>query len=362
MSASPGSRPNPPSNAHRSTNTRIVIADNFHWRRYGRVRVDTSIKLYHGLIRGNYKVCPFSDRDVARFESLFKTRHLGAGVCNRKLIETCENFQPEVLLLGHAEIITNDTLRKIRSLLPGVRIGYRFGDALWIPQNFRKASHRVGHVDVLFVAEANAEARSLAKSGTKVCWIPHPVDACVESLRNFERAQFDTDLVFCGIGNTTDPRYALVGDLLENLVDVRFSVHGMHGRPPVLGVEYDRKLEASKMGLSLNRREVGDLSSSDRIAQLLGNGLLTFADRACGYDYFFSDDEVIFYSTRDELVRLIRQYNGDDAQRRSVAENGWLAYHEHFGAQKVAQYMVETVLDCAKLEHYPWAEFSFEES
>lgn len=359
MSASPGSRPNPPSDAHRSSNTRIVIADNFHWRRYGRVRVDTSIKLYHGLIRGNYKVCPFSDRDVARFESLFKTRHLGAGVCNRKLIETCENFQPEVLLLGHAEIITNDTLRKIRSLLPGVRIGYRFGDALWIEENMRKASHRVGYVDALFVAETSDEARSLAKDGTTVCWLPHPVDACVESLRNFERAEFSTDLMFCGIGNTTDPRHALVGDLLQALNDVRFAVHGMHGRPPVLGVDYDRALEASKMGLSLNRREVGDLCSSDRIAQLVGNGLVAFADRACGYDRFFSDDEVAFFSTRDELVQLIRQYNADDAQRRHVAESGWAAYHERFGAQKVAQFMVETALGVVDPDDYVWGELSF---
>ena len=52
---------------------RILQVDNWQWHRFGDLRVSTSRKLYHGLIRGNHKVLEFSDRDLARFEAVSYT-------------------------------------------------------------------------------------------------------------------------------------------------------------------------------------------------------------------------------------------------------------------------------------------------
>ena len=81
---------------------RILQVDNWQWHRFGDLRVSTSRKLYHGLIRGNHKVLEFSDRDLARFEAPLKVKPLGKHRANRRLIETCENYQPQMILLGHA--------------------------------------------------------------------------------------------------------------------------------------------------------------------------------------------------------------------------------------------------------------------
>ena len=49
------------------------------------------------------------------------------------------------------------------------------------------------------------------------------------------------------------------------------------------------------MGINLSRGKPIKYYSSDRIAQLLGNGLLTFIDKKTCFNKFLSDKEIIFY-------------------------------------------------------------------
>jgi len=41
--------------------------------------------------------------DVARMESVFKSKNLGGNKLNRVLLVTIDNIQPDLLLLGHTE-------------------------------------------------------------------------------------------------------------------------------------------------------------------------------------------------------------------------------------------------------------------
>ena len=61
------------------------------------------------------------------------------------------------------------------------------------------------------------------------------------------------------------------------------------------GVKFLKELSNSKMGLNLSRGKPIKYYSSDRIAQLMGNGLLTFIDQKTCYGDFFNNDEMIFY-------------------------------------------------------------------
>ena len=53
-----------------------------------------------------------------------------------------------------------------------------------------------------------------------------------------------------------------------------------------LGDEFLEKISQSKMGLNLSRGKPVKYYSSDRIAQLMGNGLLTFIDKKTHYSDF----------------------------------------------------------------------------
>jgi len=102
---------------------RIVHADDLMRRRYGWHKFSSGRNLLLGAIRNNWRVCEFSDRDTVHFESPLWIRPLGKWIANRRLIETCDNFRPDLLTVGHCDVITNHTLREIRALLPGIKIG-----------------------------------------------------------------------------------------------------------------------------------------------------------------------------------------------------------------------------------------------
>jgi len=123
-------------------------------RRWGKPRVSTEHKLYNGLVRNFHNVLHFSDRDVAAFLAPFGWRDLGKGKSNKKLVEVVDNFQPEMILLGHCDIISNETLNEIRKLIPSVRIAYRNVDPLFVPHNVEAIHRRKSIVDTIFVTTA----------------------------------------------------------------------------------------------------------------------------------------------------------------------------------------------------------------
>ena len=95
------------------------------------------------------------------------------------------------------------------------------------------------------------------------------------------------------------------------------------------------------MGLNLSRGKPIKYYSSDRIAQLMGNGLLTFIDSRTCYNDFFRNDEMIFYNNLDDLSEKIHKYKKDDKLRRKIAKNGNLKYHKHFNSTLVAKYIID---------------------
>ena len=58
--------------------------------------------------------------------------------------------------------------------------------------------------------------------------------------------------------------------------NIKFDLYGFSNRQPVWGDDFIDVISNSKMGLNLSRGEPLKYYSSDRIAQLFGNGLLTF--------------------------------------------------------------------------------------
>jgi hypothetical protein len=338
---------------------RILQVDNWQWHRFGDLRVSTSRKLYHGLIRGNHKVLEFSDRDLARFEAPLKLKPLGRRRANRRLIETCENYQPHMILLGHADLIDNQTLVDIKQRHPDLRIAYRNVDPLFNPRTVANIQRRCEVVDSIFVTTGGDALKPFLRPGNRVCFMPNPCDPAVEDQDNSAKEAFRWDVLFCGIGKPDDPRVAQVAGLKAGLTDLRFGVFGMHGQPPLWGMAYDQALADSKMALNLNRYEGDYLYSSARISQLMGNGILTFMHSAAGYQRFFSDAQAVFFNDDAQLQQQLRHFQHDDAARKQVAGAGRLIYQREFSGQQVAQFMIETTFDQPYSCAYPWQDQVF---
>lgn len=337
---------------------RIVQAGHFQLRKYGKTQVSTELKLFNGLVRLNHNVQIFSERDTAAFEAPLGWRDLGRGKANKRLLETCQNFQADLLVLGHCDIIQNETLGQIRRTLPELKIAYRNVDALYLEENVARIRARAPFVDHLFLTTAGDEGKMLADDPSKVSYIPNPVDAAVECFDNSQKpaSEFDRDLFFAGRGDTNLPRFELLRTIKKEIAtDLRFETFGFDGEPAVWGVDYDKVIAGSKMGLNLNRHEGAALSSSARVAQLMGNGVLAFIHQSTGLERFFKD-RAVFFENSEDLLEKIRHFHRHDDERRTVASAGHDYVHAEMSSERVARFMIERTFGRAEADSYPWSD------
>ena len=95
------------------------------------------------------------------------------------------------------------------------------------------------------------------------------------------------------------------------------------------------------MALNLSRGKPVKYYSSDRLAQLMGNGLLTFINKDTQYGDFFNNKEMIFYSNIDDLSEKIKRYSKNDRDWRKIAKNGHKKYQKHFNSTNVSNYIID---------------------
>ena len=325
-------------------------------RNYGNIKFHTGCKLSNGIIRGNHRLLEFSDRDLVRYESPFHIRPIGKNIVNRKLVKTCDNFRPDLIIIGHCDLITEKTLEEIRRLLPETKIAHWFLDALWIPRNIVRLQARMRCTDSIFVTTGGPALKQFCTGKNVVSYMPNPCDPSWESHNNAEKMEFDRDLVFCGVGLESDYRYQLLVNLKSDLENtLHFDTFGILGGKPVWGQAYEDVISKSKMALNLNREEDWPLYSSDRLAQLIGNGLLTYVWDKGEMRRLFNDGQVVFFKNEDELSKKIKYFQAEDEDRQTIAAAGRHYYQQHFSAQQVINFIIETTFEKPYTTDYPWA-------
>ena len=98
------------------------------------------------------------------------------------------------------------------------------------------------------------------------------------------------------------------------------------------------------MGLNLSRGLPTKYYSSNRIASLMGNGLLTFIDNKTKLNDFFTRNEIVFYDNLSDLAEKILFYKQNDNLRKKIAKNGKKKYFKLFNEIKIADYIIKKSL------------------
>lgn len=334
---------------------RILLVDNLMIRRYGNLRMGPGRKLNCGAIRNGWRICEFSDRDMARLLAPLGVRALGGRIANRKLLQTAKNFRPNVMLLGHCDYIANETLHAIREAIPGIRIAHFNVDPLWQESTRAQMEERRESCDALFATTAGEVLKTWTTGSNVVSYMPNPSDPSMENHDNGAKTSFERDLFFAGNPRAGDPRWDLLAEVSPALAGrLRFDVFGGKANG-IWGARYEEVLASSKMSLNLNRREGDKWYSSDRIAHLMGYGVLTFQSSRNRMQDFFSGSETVYFDSAGDLVEKILRYHHDDASRAAVASAGRARYHELFNGARVLKYMVETMCGESLSEPYEWA-------
>ncbi len=322
-----------------------------------------SVKLSNGLIRNGHLVLNFSDRDVARARSLLGSRKLGRRPANAALIAFCEHHRPDVLLLGHADVIDPATITTVRGRLPGLKVAQWNVDPLFEPDNVRRLKSKQPVVDATFVSTSGQSMRALRDGGYQVAFLPNPTDISIERGRCDLVRSLPHDL-FYACGDPARPPRLICGQewnmtdflnmLLPRLPAVRPLLGGLLGHKKLTGASYQTALESCAMGLNISRRPDDELYSSDRIAQMTGNGQVVLIERATGYGEIFSDTEMAFFSSVDELVDVILRLAADPDRRCAIATAGRSRYHALFNERLVAQRILNVLLHDADPDAVPW--------
>jgi hypothetical protein len=340
---------------------RILLVGNFAQKIPGGFYYNVDHKLRAAFLRLGHVVLDFSDRDQARLGNIFGNRKLGVGAANKKLLETVINFRPDCIVLGHTNIIANQTLSTIRSQFPHIRIGVFNVDSLALASHQSNVRHLLGRADVvdgLFISTAGEMLRQFKRSNNFVAYLPNPIDPAMEDLQNFAHSNLPYDLVFAvgGIDNPNDSRLQIAMSLRAALADVKCQWRGMFDQPAVFGRAYYDMLASAKMGLNFSRPNDAYWYASDRISHLLGCGLLTFTAASTGFQELFSEQEMVFFTSPADLAEKIRYYARDNTARQTVAKAGWEKAHRYFNADLIARYMLELLLDRASdAQNYLWA-------
>ena len=136
------------------------------------------------------------------------------------------------------------------------------------------------------------------------------------------------------------------------LPNVKFDIYGMNERQPIWADQYLKSIANSKMALNLSQGDPVKYYSSDRISQMVGNGLLTFVDIKTELNDFFTNNEIIFYSSSSDLADKINKYNKDDKSRIKIAKAGRDKYFRYFNSTLVAEYIINKSFNIENKKFY----------
>ena len=150
-----------------------------------------------------------------------------------------------------------------------------------------------------------------------------------------------------------DEREILIEKLKKLTPNVKYDLYGMDKNQPVWADNFINRLSKSKMGLNLSQGKAVKYYSSDRFAQLIGNGLLVFIDEKTKFKDFLNSTEIVTYKNINDLAKKIIKYNKNDKLRRSIAKKGREKYHRFFNSKIIAKFIISKTLDI-KADKFKW--------
>ena len=344
---------------------RILHVTNFNERLDGRLFFNTGRRLNNGFIRLGHSVLGFSDRDIQKYYKNIKDFN-GSSALNSKLKKTCYNYKPDLIVMGHSDLISGQQLGQLRDDYPSVRIAQWFLDPLNkngpdYERNKKRILDKSDFVDANFITTSPSVLSFLPKN-VKNYFIPNPADTSFETLNNFNN-NCNMDVFFAlshgvhrGILKTgkDDDRSFFLNNLIKKTPDVKFDIYGLEKVQPIWADHYFKTISNAKMGLNLSRGAPIKYYSSDRITQIMGNGLVGLIDSRTQYSDFFNKNEMVFYKNLNELSEQIIRISKDEKLRKMIGKNGKLKYMKYFNSTLVSDFIINKTLDIKDDKKYLW--------
>jgi len=313
-------------------------------------------KFTNGFIRNGHDVLEISDRDFIKKNKTLNLLQDSKFNFQNYLIKTCKNYNPDLLFFGHTKNIELNTIKELKILNKNLIISQWNEDPVmpslvYSKQNISNIETYANSVDHNFITTDPSILKKKINSDNLHFFFV-PVDKNIERFDVFKMSP-KKDLFYAmshGVNRATlkkgteDNRVEFLDKLVKKISKIKYDFYGFANKQPIWGDDFNNALINSKMALNLSRGKPTKYYSSNRIASVVGNGLLTFIDKKVQMSDFFNKNEMIFYDNINDLSDKIKFYSTNDKLRKKIAENGKKKYFKLFNEIRITKYFVDISL------------------
>ena len=339
---------------------KILHISDLHFRHNGRLFYSTGKKINNGLILNGHNVLNISDRDLTSQKKNIFDFYNKKYLFN-SILENIENFQPEMILFGHVDRLSYLNFLDLKQRYKKIKFAQWFLDPL-----IKKGPDYQKNKSRFFLKYQFCDANFITTSPSaidfvnceKTFFIPNPVDPSIDIYKNhLTDHKYD---IFIAISHGqhrgilkrdfTDNRIKIINKLTKK---VNYNVFGTKNNP-VWGQDFFKELNKCSMAINLSRGEPIKYYSSDRIASLLGNGLLTFIHEKYYYQDFFTKNEIVTYKNINDLNKKILTYKNNKKLLKKIASNGFKKAHKIFNNKLISDFIVRKTFGYQVIKKHSW--------
>ncbi len=341
-----------------SVGPKILHISNFNEKNNQRLfNISIATKLTNGLIRNNCDVINFSYRNYLS-QKVFSN-------LDDDILEISNNYKPDLILLGHNNILKRNTMEKIKNNKTKISLWYEDHIVNYGPnwkKNLELIEKNNSLIDKYFITTHPSEIKSRIKKD-KINYLPIPVDENIENLKIYNHKHRYKDLFFAlshgvnygGLRNdSNDEREEFLKKILNKGKGINFHILGINNDKPKWNYDFYKEMMICKMSLNLSRGKPLRYASSNRIASYVGNGILTFINEKVKFQELFSKDEMVFYKNENDLIDKINELKDDMIKINRISKKGRAKYFRIFNNRIVADSIVSKTFGNTPKYKYAW--------
>jgi glycosyltransferase involved in cell wall biosynthesis len=340
----------------RSKQKRIIHISTFDERNNHRLfNISLANKITKGFIRNGHDVINFSYRNYLNPINKNNTNNI-----ENTIFEISKNYKPDLIVLGHNNILSANTLQKIKSA-NNTKFILWYEDALskksdgpsW-KSNLELIEKNSKLIDAYFTTTHPDNIINSKIPKAKLNFLPMLVDQNIENQKFYNYKNKFKDLFFAfshGVNfgklkpNKYDEREFFLNELFNQIVsknsDLKLNILGIANQSPKWNYDFYNEVIKCKMALNLSRGLPIKYSTSNRIASLVANGVYTFIDEKTRFNDFFSEDEMGFYKNINDLLNKVELFKNNPNKYLNFAKKGAIRYFELFNSKKISKYLID---------------------
>jgi glycosyltransferase involved in cell wall biosynthesis len=307
------------------------------------------IKISQGLIQNNHFVHNFDYRDTSRYMSFFRNKKNGQQKMNDFFRTLVDDISPDLIVFGHAELISIETLEYIKN--KKIKMIYWYND-IPLQKYFKEIAN---YFDFILTTAGGEFISDIKEYNKNTFFLPNLVNENIEKYKAYENDIFQNDLLFTG--RHDNERAKLIEYINANInSDVKTKYIGHNKSSVVIGEGYLSAIANSKICINHNRDFTlkYEWYTSDRLMHIIGNGSFPLSTKIINGEDFF-EDKLEYYKSYDELISKIHYFLDNDKVR--LEKSQWLRNRAHnlFNSKRVAKYILSLLNDDSKdLKTYEW--------